>query len=66
MSQMQIQILALILLLVPLPLISIGTTADIPALWWTGLAILALGGLIPVVMRFVPAGEESGGDGEEG
>jgi hypothetical protein len=42
---------SLVLLLVASPLISIGTTSGPRVLWWTGLAALCVGGLIPPVQR---------------
>lgn len=57
--------LVLILLLLPFPLISIGATQDIPVFWWIGLAFLAIGGAIPVVLRFTTTEEDAEGK-EEG
>ncbi len=41
-----------VLLLAAVPLVSIGTSRGLPALWWLGLGALAVGGLIPPVRRF--------------
>ncbi len=57
--------LSLLLMLAAFPLISIGTTNGRPIIWWLGLASLALGALIPPVMRFVPQEEPKGGPTEE-
>jgi len=46
--------LSLVLMLAAFPLISIGTTTGRPILWWLGFASLALGALVPPVMRFLP------------
>lgn len=43
---------AFVLMAVSLPLISIGFTADIAALWMLGLGSLVLGALVPPVARF--------------
>ena len=52
--------LSLLLMLAAFPLVSVGTTGDRPIVWWLGLASLALGALIPPVMRFVPQEETKG------
>lgn len=54
--------IALILLLAAYPLISIGATQGIPALWWIGVAAVIIGGLIAPISRFVfdGGGEEQG------
>lgn len=44
--------LAFVLMALSLPLISYGSTAGIAALWVVGLAMLAVGGLIPPAVRF--------------
>lgn len=46
---------AFVLMAVSLPLISVGFTADLAALWMLGLGALVLGALIPPVVRFVAA-----------
>ncbi len=43
---------ALILMLVAFPLISFGATREISWLWWAGLIALAIGGAMPVVLRY--------------
>lgn len=53
MSKIWLLGLALIILLVPFFLISYGTTADTPALWWIGLILLGIGGLIPPITRYI-------------
>ncbi|MGM0684576.1 MAG: hypothetical protein ACQEUA_10320 [Halobacteriota archaeon] len=47
--------LAFVLMALSLPLISYGTTAEIAVLWVIGLAMLAVGGLIPPAVRFTAA-----------
>lgn len=60
-----------VILLVPYPLISVGTTGGSPALWWFGIALLVLGGLVPPISRYAfgeseeneeDADDENGGD----
>jgi hypothetical protein len=53
MSQLTLLIISFILFLISYPLISIGTTGDTDAVWYIGLAALALAGIIPPVSRFV-------------
>ncbi|NLF15560.1 MAG: hypothetical protein GX597_27545 [Anaerolineaceae bacterium] len=45
--------IAFLMLLVALPLLSLGTMNDQPVMWWIGLAILLLGFIIPLALRFV-------------
>ncbi len=45
--------IAFLMLLIALPLISLGTMNDRPVVWWIGLAILVLGFVIPLGLRFV-------------
>jgi hypothetical protein len=53
---------ALVLMLVALPLISYGTDNDVSALWWAGLALVALGGLVGPVSRYALDGDDGGED----
>ena len=57
MSRIAARNISLVLMLAAFPLISIGTTGGRSIVWWLGLASLALGALIPPVMRFVPEKE---------
>jgi hypothetical protein len=52
MTRLTAQGIALVLMLLSLPLISIGSTQGIAALWWPGLLALVVGGLIPPTTRF--------------
>lgn len=61
MSTIAVQTLAFILLLIVLPLTSLGTTHDQPVLWWLGLGVLLVGGLLPPATRY----GLGGGDEEE-
>jgi hypothetical protein len=45
--------ISFLLLLGALPLISFGTQQDNPTLWWVGVGLVVVGGLIPPVARFV-------------
>ena len=49
---------AFLLLLAAFPLISFGTTGGNDTLWWAGLALLAVGALIPPVARYAIPDEE--------
>lgn len=53
MSRQILLSIALLLMLAAFPLISFGTSRNRPALWWSGLAALGIGGLIPPVSRYV-------------
>lgn len=50
--------IALVLLLIAFPLTSLGTAGDRPALWWAGLALLVIGGLIAPLTRFMGDDDE--------
>jgi hypothetical protein len=56
-----------VLFLVSLPLVSFGATDDQPLLWWLGLALMVIAGLIPPLVRYVPLADEdeNGEDNEE-
>lgn len=45
--------LALVLLFAAFPIISIGTTGGSNFVWWTGLSSLIVGGVIPVLTRYM-------------
>ena len=49
---------AFVLFLVSLPLISFGATQGNEPLWWTGLALIVIAGLLPPVTRFVTLADE--------
>ena len=68
MSKVQIQGLAFVLLMASLPLISIGATAGVGFLWGTGLVLLALGGLVPAIVRYTSliSGNKGRKDREQG
>ena len=45
--------LSLLLLFAAFPLISIGTTGGNSLVWWAGLTSLIVGGLVPVLTRYM-------------
>jgi hypothetical protein len=60
--------LSFLMLLIALPLISFGTIHDTPGWWWVGTALLVLGFLTPLMLRFITLRVESGDEpdcGEE-
>lgn len=44
---------ALLLLFAAFPITSLGTTGGSGAVWWTGLISLVIGGLLPVLTRYM-------------
>lgn len=58
MSTNAVQTLAFLLLLAALPLTSFGTTHDQPVLWWLGLGVLFVGGLLSPATRFGLGGDD--------
>lgn len=52
-NKLKVETVAFILLLVAFPLISAGTTQDSAPLWWTGVVALVLGGVLPVLTRYM-------------
>lgn len=58
--------IAFVLLLVAFPLISIGTWQGIAALWWLGLALLLIGGLLPPISRYAFGDDDEEGHEAEG
>ncbi len=52
-SKLLIETVAMILLIAAFPVISLGATADLPAVWWLGFAAFVAGGLLPVITRFM-------------
>jgi hypothetical protein len=56
--------IALALSLLAFPLVSAAFTQDTEALWWAGLALLVIGGLIPPATRFAFA-DDGNGDADD-
>jgi hypothetical protein len=58
-----------VLFLVALPLISFGAMDENEVLWWAGLALLAIAGILPPATRFIGGDDkddkEAKGDGEK-
>lgn len=54
---------ALVLFLAALPLVSVGTTRHTPILWWSGLALMLLAGVLAMGTRFL---EDKGNEGSKG
>lgn len=55
MSKITVLNIALIIMLIPFFLTSFGTMDESPVLWWTGLILLGVGGIIPPFVRYVYA-----------
>lgn len=60
MSELSWSIVSLVLFLVALPLLSFGTDAGQPVVWWIGLVLLTVAGLIPPALRYIPLGQGDG------
>ena len=52
-KKLRSETIALLLLFAAFPIISFGTTGGNDLLWWIGLASLVLGGLLPVLTRYM-------------
>ncbi|MBV8755093.1 MAG: EmrB/QacA subfamily drug resistance transporter [Hyphomicrobiales bacterium] len=52
-KKLQMETLAFVLLLVAFPITSWGTTAGNSVVWWIGLLSLVVGGLVPVMTRYM-------------
>jgi hypothetical protein len=59
--------IALVLSLLAFPLVSAGSTQDTETLWWVGIALLVIGGLIPPATRFAFAddGDDDGNGNDD-
>ncbi len=62
MNEITVQIVSLVLMLVPFPIIVYGVLEGIAVLWWAGIVLVVVGGVIPPVTRYVFEGE---GDADE-
>ena len=58
-----VQAVAFVLFLAALPLVSFGTTEGQEALWWIGLGLIVVAGVLPPLARFVPLADDE--DDEE-
>lgn len=72
MAKTKLLAVALVLSLVPFALITYGVRAGVETLWWAGLALLVVGGLVPPIVRYAFDEEDDGdeaddeGGGEDG
>ena len=57
--------ISLVLMVVPLPLVLYGVLEGISLLWWVGIVLMVVGGLIPPVTRYVFEGEGNGEDDKD-
>jgi len=51
--KLRVEIVSMILLLVAFPVISIGADGGIAAVWWIGFVAFVVGGLLPIVTRYM-------------
>ena len=52
-KKLRSECLALLLLFAAFPIISFGTTGGSVVVWWIGLLSLVLGGVLPVLTRYM-------------
>ena len=52
-KKLKAETLALLLLFAAFPIISLGTTGGSGLVWWIGLLSLVLGGVLPVLTRYM-------------
>jgi nitrate reductase NapE component len=52
-KKLRSECLALLLLFAAFPIISFGTTGGSTLVWWVGLVSLVLGGVLPVLTRYM-------------
>ena len=52
-KKLRSECLALLLLFAAFPIISFGTTGGRNLVWWVGLVSLVLGGVLPVLTRYM-------------
>lgn len=52
-SKLKVETLAFVLLLIAFPIISVGTTRGSGPVWWIGLLAVVLGGVLPVLTRYM-------------
>lgn len=65
MNRSTVLLIALLLLLLAYPLASFGTEGDTAWLVWATLGLLALGGLIPPLLRFTGQDEDENDHNQE-
>ena len=52
-KKLRSECLALLLLFAAFPIISFGTTSGSGVVWWIGLLSLVLGGVLPILTRYM-------------
>lgn len=52
-KKLKAETLALVLLLIAFPITSWGTTAGSYLVWWVGFICLLVGGLVPILTRYM-------------
>jgi hypothetical protein len=52
-KKLKAETLALLLLFAAFPITSWGTTRGNPLIWWLGLLSLVVGGLVPIITRYM-------------
>lgn len=52
-GKLKVETLAFVLLILAFPIISVGTTHRSGPVWWIGLLAVVLGGVLPVMTRYM-------------
>lgn len=66
MDETTLQKISLVLMVVPFPLVLYGVLEGIAPLWWSGIVLMIVGGLIPPATRYVFEDENEDEEDEAG
>lgn len=66
MDETTLQEISLVLMVAPFPLVLYGVLEGIAPLWWSGIVLMIVGGLIPPATRYVFEDENEDEEDEAG